>query len=131
MAGIMAAMKSFDSLGSKFSNNPALKAIQQAKQRKQAQQQAVSQAAGVAGAVPTPAAPPAASADTNALEARIAALESRNSNTAESTVQAATPPPSTPSSMAPEALAAGQAMFGTQQERDIAVDPNIFNRRFN
>ncbi len=120
MAGIMAAMKSFNSLGTVFSNNPALKAIQQAQQRKQAQQQAVSQVAGVAGATPTPAAPPAASTDTNALESRIAALEAAGSNM-----------PSAPSSMSPQAIATGEAMFGTQPQRDMAVDSNIFNRRFN
>ncbi len=67
-------------------------------------------------------------ADTNALEARIAALEAASSNMEGSNASATA---STPSSMAPGALAAGQAMFGTQQERDLAVDPNIFNRRFN
>ncbi len=112
MAGIMAAMKSFDELGSKFSNNPALKAIQQAQQRKQAQQQAVSQVAGVAGATPTPAAPPAASTDTNALESRIAALEAAGSNM-----------PSAPSSMSPEAIARGEAMFGTQDQRNNSINP--------
>ena len=130
MAGIMTAMKSFGNLGTAFSDNPAVKAVQQAHQRKQAQ--AASQTAGVAGAASVSAAPPAPSAtDTSGLEARIAALESGGSNTAESTVQVATPPPSTPSSMSPGALAAGEAMFGTQPQRDMAVDPNIFNRRFN
>ena len=78
MAGIMAAMKSFGSLGTAFSNNPALKAVQQAQQRAQAQ--AASQTAGVAGAASVSAAPPAPSAsapDTSGLEARIAALEAR------------------------------------------------------
>jgi len=130
MAGIMAAMKPFSSLGTAFSNNPALKAVQQAQQRAQAQ--AASQPAGVAGAASVSAAPPAPSAtDTSGLEARIAALEVGGSNTEESIVQAATPPPSTPSSMAPGALAVGEAMFGNQEQRDMAVDPNIFNRRFN
>ena len=130
MAGIMAAMKSFDSLGSMFSNNPALKAIQQAQQRKQAQ--TAGQVAGAAGAAPVSSEPPVPSAtDTSGLEARIAALESGASNTEESIVQATTPPPSTPSSMDPGALAAGEAMFGNQEQRDMAVDPNIFNRRFN
>jgi len=144
MAGIMAAMKSFDELGSQFSNNPALKAIQQARQRRQSRQQAVNQVAGVAGvagATPTSAAPAAPVADTSDLESRIAALEKAGSNIADSTVQAstppssivqaATPPPSTPSSMSAGAIATGEAIFGTQPQRDMAVDPNIFNRRFN
>ena len=125
MAGIMAAMKPFSSLGTAFSNNPALKAVQQAQQRAQAQ--AANQTAGVAAA-PTST---VSATDTNGLEARITALESRGSDTAESTVQAATPPPSTPSSMSPGAIATGQAIFGTQSQRDMAVNPNIFNRRFN
>jgi len=118
MAGIMAAMKSFDELGSMFSNNPALKAIQQAQQKKQAQQQAVSQVAGVAGvagAAPAPAAPAAPAApmaDTDGLEARIAALETAGSNT-----------PSAPSSMAPQAVATGEAIFGTQEQRNSSINP--------
>jgi hypothetical protein len=115
MAGIMAAMKSFDELGSMFSNNPALKAIQQAQQKKQAQQQAVSQVAGVAGvagAAPAPAAPAAPMADTDGLEARIAALETAGSNT-----------PSAPSSMAPQAVATGEAIFGTQEQRNSSINP--------
>lgn len=112
MAGIMAAMKSFDELGSMFSNNPALKAIQQAQQKKQAQQQAVSQVAGVAGAAPASAAPAAPMADTDGLEARIAALETAGSNT-----------PSAPSSMAPQAVATGEAIFGTQEQRNSSINP--------
>ena len=76
---------------------------------------------GNAAAVSNPA--PAGSADTGGLEARIAALESGVSNTAESTVQAATPPPSTPSSMSPGALAAGEAIFGTQDQRNSSINP--------
>ena len=60
MAGIMTAMKSFGNLGTAFSNNPAVKAVQQAHQRKQAQ--AASQTAGVAGAASVSAAPPPPSA---------------------------------------------------------------------
>jgi len=127
MAGIMAAMKSFDSLGTAFSNNPAIKAIQQARQKIQGQ--AASQTAGVAGAAPTPVSGEAStSTDTNALEARIAALESAGSNIAGSGTSAAV---AAPSSMTPGALAAGETMFGTQDARDRSIDPNIFNRRFN
>jgi len=70
----------------------------------------------------------ASATDNSGLEARIAALEAAGSNTPGSSASATA---STPSSMSPGALAAGQAMFGTQQQRDMAVDPNIFNRRFN
>lgn len=76
-----------------------------------------------AGGAQTPSA-----ADTSGLEARIAALEAAGTNIPNSSAAATA---STPSSMSPGALAAGQAMFGTQQQRDTAVDPNIFNRRFN
>ena len=106
MAGIMAAMKSFDSLGTAFSSNPALKAVQQAQQRKQAQ--AASQVAASAA----PAAPAAPMADTDGLEARIAALETAGSNT-----------PSAPSSMAPQAVATGEAMFGNQDQRNSSINP--------
>jgi hypothetical protein len=106
MAGIMAAMKSFDSLGTAFSSNPALKAVQQAQQRKQAQ--AASQVAASAA----PAAPAAPMADTDGLEARIAALETAGSNT-----------PSAPSSMAPQAVATGEAIFGTQEQRNSSINP--------
>ena len=127
MAGIMAAMKSFDSLGTAFSDNPAIKAIQQARQKIQGQ--AAGQTAGVAGAAPTPVSGEAStSTDTNALEARIAALESAGSNIAGSGTSAAA---AAPSSMTPGALAAGETMFGTQDARDRSIDPNIFNRRFN
>ncbi len=114
MAGIMAAMKSFDSLGTAFSSNPALKAVQQAQQRKQAQ--AASQTAGVAGvagATPAPVAPPEVSAtDTKGLEARIAALETAGSNT-----------PSATSSMTPQAVATGEAIFGTPEQRNSSINP--------
>jgi hypothetical protein len=103
MAGIMAAMKSFDSLGTVFSNNPALKAVQQAQQRKQAQ---------AASQVAASAAPAAPVADTSGLEARIAALESSGSNT-----------PSVPSSMDPRAIATGEAMFGNQDQRNNSINP--------
>ena len=127
MAGIMAAMKSFDSLGTAFSDNPAIKAIQQARQKIQGQ--VAGQTAGVAGAAPTPVSGEAStSTDTNALEARIAALESAGSNIAGSGTSAAA---AAPSSMTPGALAAGETMFGTQDARDRSIDPNIFNRRFN
>jgi len=127
MAGIMAAMKSFDSLGTAFSDNPAIKAIQQARQKIQGQ--VAGQTAGVAGAAPTPVSGEAStSTDTNALEARIAALESAGSNIAGSGTSAAA---AAPSSMTPGALAAGETMFGTQEARDRSIDPNIFNRRFN
>lgn len=82
---------------------------------------------GMAGPAATPTQTPSAT-DTSGLEARIAALEAAGTNTPGSSASATA---STPSSMSPGALAAGQAMFGTQQERDVAVDPNIFNRRFN
>ena len=111
MAGIMAAMKPFSSLGTAFSNNPALKAVQQAQQRAQAQ--AASQTAGVAGAASVSAAPPAPSApDNSGLEARIATLEAAGSNT-----------PSAPSSMAPQAVATGEAIFGTQDQRNSSINP--------
>ena len=55
-------------------------------------------------------APPAA--DTTGLEARIAALETSASNT-----------PSAPSSMAPQAIATGEAIFGTQDQRNSSINP--------
>jgi hypothetical protein len=98
---------------------------------KQNKAKAATTQAGVAGAQPgmaTAASAQTPSATNNSgLEARIAALEAGN-NTPNSSASATA---STPSSMAPGALAAGEAMFGTQQQRDTAVDPNIFNRRFN
>lgn len=104
MAGIMAAMKSFDSLGTAFSNNPAIKAVQQAQQRKQAQ--AASQTAGVAGAASVSmASPEASNTGITGLEARIAALESA------------------PSSMSPQAIATGEAMFGNQDQRNNSINP--------
>ena len=114
MSGITSAV---GAMGSFFADNPAIKAIQQAQEKTKAQ--STSQIAGVAGAAalsPPPVSPAQAPAtDASALEARIAALESGGAS----------------SPMSPRALVAGEAMFGTQQQRDAAVDPNIFNRRFN
>lgn len=89
----------FGAMGSAFADNPAIKALAQAQARKQEMQGEV---AGNA-------------MDSNAsdLEARVAALEGGGA----------------PSSMSPGALAAGEAMFGTQDARDRSIDPNIFNRR--
>ncbi len=118
-------------------NKPAQQWETQNKAKKAATQAGATEAAGstvnqagmaslAAGGAQTPSA-----TNNSGLEARIAALEAAGSNMADSTVQAAPPPPSAPSPMSPGAIAAGEAMFGTQPQRDTAVDPNIFNRRFN
>ena len=73
----------------------------------------VGAAAGVAGAAPVSiGSSEASSAGTSALEARIAALESAGSNM-----------PSAPSSMAPHAIATGEAMFGNQEQRNNSINP--------
>ncbi len=65
------------------------------------------------GAQTPPAAPPAPSAtDTSGLEARIAALEASGSNT-----------PSAPSSMSPQAIATGEAIYGTPDQRNSSINP--------
>lgn len=68
---------------------------------------------GNAAAVSNPA--PAGAADTGGLEARIAALESAGSNMS-----------SASSSMAPQAIATGEAMFGNQDQRNNSIN-NPFN----
>lgn len=70
----------------------------------------------IVGAAPVSTGPSdASSASTSALEARIAALESVGSNM-----------PSAPSSMAPQAIATGEAMFGNQEQRNNSIN-NPFN----
>ena len=67
----------------------------------------------IVGAAPVSTGPSeASSASTSALEARIAALESAGSNM-----------PSAPSSMAPQAIATGEAMFGNQEQRNNSINP--------
>ena len=114
MSGITSAV---GAMGSFFADNPAIKAIQQAQERTEAQPASqtagvagIAGAAGAAGVVPVS---PAPATDASALEARIAALESGGA----------------PSSMSPGALAAGEAMYGSQDSRNRSIDPNIFNRR--
>ena len=89
----------FGAMGSAFADNPAIKALAQAQARKQEMQGEV---AGNA-------------MDSNAsdLEARVAALEGGVA----------------PSSMRPEAIAAGEVMYRSQDARNRSIDPNIFNRR--
>ena len=94
MAGIVSG---FGAMGSAFADNPAIKALAQA--RKQEMQ----------GGIATPMDDSGASD----LEARVAALESGGA----------------PSSMSPGAIAAGVAMYGSQDARNRSIDPNIFNRR--
>jgi len=103
MAGIVAGMKNFSNLGTAFSNNPALKAVQQAQLRKKAQE--ANQTAGVAGAASVSmVSPEASNTDITGLESRIAALESA------------------PSSMSPQAIATGEAMFGNQDQRNNSIN---------
>ena len=111
MSGITSAV---GAMGSFFEDNPAIKAIQQAQERTEAQPASqTAGVAGVAGAAGVVPVSPAPATDASALEARIAALESGGA----------------PSSMSPGALAAGEAMYGSQDARNRSIDPNIFNRR--
>ena len=111
MSGITSAV---GAMGSFFADNPAIKAIQQAQERTEAQPASqTAGVAGVAGAAGVVPVSPAPATDASALEARIAALESGGA----------------PSSMSPGALAAGEAMYGSQDARNRSIDPNIFNRR--
>ncbi len=89
----------FGAMGSAFADNPAIKALAQAQARKQEMQGEVAGNAMDSGA--------------SDLEARVAALESGGA----------------PSSMSPGAIAAGEAMYGSQDARNRSIDPNIFNRR--
>jgi len=102
-------------------NKPAQNWEKQNKAKMAAMQAGATEAAGstvtqagmaslAAGGAQTPPA-----ADTNVLEARIAALEAAGSNM-----------PSAPSSMAPEAIARGEAMFGNQDQRNNSIN-NPFN----
>ena len=111
MSGITSAV---GAMGSFFEDNPAIKAIQQAQERTEAQPASqTAGVAGIAGAAGVVPVSPAPATDASALEARIAALESGGA----------------PSSMSPGALAAGEAMYGSQDARNRSIDPNIFNRR--
>ena len=111
MSGITSAV---GAMGSFFADNPAIKAIQQAQERTEAQPASqTAGVAGIAGAAGVVPVSPAPATDASALEARIAALESGGA----------------PSSMSPGALAAGEAMYGSQDSRNRSIDPNIFNRR--
>lgn len=111
MSGITSAV---GAMGSFFADNPAIKAIQQAQERTEAQPASqTAGVAGIAGAAGVVPVSPAPATDASALEARIAALESGGA----------------PSSMSPGALAAGEAMYGSQDARNRSIDPNIFNRR--
>ncbi len=89
----------FGAMGSAFADNPAIKALAQAQARKQEMQGGI--------------APPMDDSGASDLEARVAALESGGA----------------PSSMSPGAIAAGEAMYGSQDARNRSIDPNIFNRR--
>ena len=94
MAGIVSG---FGAMGSAFADNPAIKALAQA--RKQEMQGGIATSMDNSGA--------------SDLEARVAALESGGA----------------PSSMSSGAIAAGEAMYGSQDARNRSIDPNIFNRR--
>lgn len=91
----------FGAMGSAFADNPAIKALARAQARKQEMQGGVADTAMDSGA--------------SDLESRVAALESREA----------------PSSMSPNAIATGEAIYGSQEARNRSIDPNIFNRRFN
>lgn len=67
----------------------------------------------IVGAAPASTGPSETSnTDITGLESRIAVLESAGSNT-----------PSAPSSMAPQAIATGEAMFGNQEQRNNSINP--------